>query len=224
MVGRQAGHQRDHRVASWCRYAGPDQRRHLRRRRYRGRVFGHAQPARRLRPHRHPVGRYRAADLRRAGTDGRAAGAPCAVAVHPAGAIARNAAVPVANSRLNPAAEDALAAAEGAGEAGQFRVANPDAARAAFENRPLTVRIGYQSPNARLAATVGAIAKACAAAGITVTDAAAESVGPQALRDNRSTCCSPAPAARRQRFDRLPGDGRLRAAHRQRQQPVRLRQ
>ena len=34
------------------------------------------------------------------------------------------------------------------------------------------MRIGYQRPNARLAATVGAIAKSCAAAGITVQDAA----------------------------------------------------
>ena len=34
------------------------------------------------------------------------------------------------------------------------------------------MRIGYQTPNARLAATVGAIAKACAPAGITVQDVA----------------------------------------------------
>ena len=71
------------------------------------------------------------------------------------------------------------AAAEGAVEAGQFVVANPDAARAALNNQPMTVRIGYQSPNARLAATVGAIAKACAPAGITVQDAASDAVGPQ---------------------------------------------
>ncbi len=63
--------------------------------------------------------------------------------------------------------------------------ANPDAARAAINGQPLTVRIGYQSPNARLAATVGTIAKSCAAAGITVQDAADETVGPQALRDNK---------------------------------------
>ena len=47
------------------------------------------------------------------------------------------------------------------------------------------MRIGYQSPNARLAATVGAIAKSCAPAGITVQDAASDSVGPQSLRDNK---------------------------------------
>ena len=69
-------------------------------------------------------------------------------------------------------------------EAGQFTVANPDAARAAINNQPLTVRIGYQSPNARLAATVGAIAKACAPAGITVQDAASETTGPLSLRNN----------------------------------------
>ena len=99
--------------------------------------------------------------------------------------IARNAEVPIANSRLNPAAEDSITAAESPPEADQFNVANPDAARAAINGQPLTVRIGYQSPNARLAATVGTIAKSCAAAGITVQDAAADSVGPQALRDNK---------------------------------------
>jgi peptide/nickel transport system substrate-binding protein len=99
--------------------------------------------------------------------------------------IAKNATVPIANARLNPATEDAYGAAEGAVEAGQFAVPNPDAARGAINNQPMTVRIGYQSPNARLAATVGAIAKACAPAGITVQDAASDSVGPLSLRDNK---------------------------------------
>jgi peptide/nickel transport system substrate-binding protein len=103
----------------------------------------------------------------------------------PRDVIARNAAVPIANARLNPATEDAFGAAEGAVEAGQFVVANPDAARAAINNQPVTVRIGYQSPNARLAATVGAIAKACAPAGIIVQDAASGTVGPVSLRDNK---------------------------------------
>ncbi|HEX9833510.1 MAG TPA: hypothetical protein VGA66_10580, partial [Mycobacterium sp.] len=67
----------------------------------------------------------------------------------------------------------------------QFSIANPDAARAAINGRPLTVRIGYQSPNARLAATVGAIAKACAPAGITVQDVATDETGPLTLRDNK---------------------------------------
>ena len=58
-------------------------------------------------------------------------------------------------------------------------------ARAAINGQPLTVRIGYQSPNARLAATVGTIAKSCAAAGITVQDDASDSTGPQSLRDNQ---------------------------------------
>jgi peptide/nickel transport system substrate-binding protein len=98
--------------------------------------------------------------------------------------IAKNAQVPIANARLNPATEDAFGAAEGAVEAGQFTVANPDAARAAINGQPLTVRIGYQSPNARLAATVGAIAKSCAPAGITVQDAASETTGPLTLRNS----------------------------------------
>jgi len=103
----------------------------------------------------------------------------------PRDVIALNAETPIADSRLNAAAEDSITAAESSPEAGQFDTANPDAARAAINGQPLTVRIGYQSPNARLAATVGAIAKSCAAAGITVQDAADESVGPQALRDNQ---------------------------------------
>src|SRR3954453_7018624 len=103
----------------------------------------------------------------------------------PRDVIAKNAAVPIANARLNPASEDAYGTAEGAVQAGQFVVANRDAARAAINNQPLTVRIVYQSPNARLAATVGAIAKACAAAGITVQDAASGTVGPVSLRDNK---------------------------------------
>ncbi len=103
----------------------------------------------------------------------------------PRDVIAKNATVPIANARLNPATEDAFGAAEGAVEAGQFVIANPDAARAAINNQPMTVRIGYQSPNARLAATVGAIAKSCAPAGITVQDAASDTVGPLSLRDNK---------------------------------------
>ena len=99
--------------------------------------------------------------------------------------IARNAGVPIANTRLNPVTEDAYSAAEGAVEAGRFSLANPDAARAAINGRPLTVRIGYQSPNARLASIVGAIAKACAPAGITVQDVATNDTGPLTLRDNK---------------------------------------
>src|SRR6478752_5558326 len=103
----------------------------------------------------------------------------------PRDVIAKNAAVPIANARLNPASEDAYGTAEGAVQAGQFVVANRDAARTAIKNQPLTVRIGYQSPNARLAATVGAIAKACAPAGITVRDAASDTIDPLSLRDNK---------------------------------------
>lgn len=102
----------------------------------------------------------------------------------PRDVIARNAATPIINSRLSPVTDDAFSAAENVGEAAQFGVANPDAARAALNNKPLTVRIGYQTPNARLAATVGAIAKSCAAAGITVQDAGSATAGPVALRNN----------------------------------------
>ena len=97
--------------------------------------------------------------------------------------IAGNAEVPISDARLNPVADSALSQAEVVAEGGQFAVSNPDAARTALGNKPLTVRIGYQAPNARLAAAVGAIAAACAPAGITVVDAAAEGIGPQALRN-----------------------------------------
>ncbi|KMO69730.1 Periplasmic oligopeptide-binding protein precursor [Mycolicibacterium chubuense] len=102
----------------------------------------------------------------------------------PRDVIARNASVPPANSRLNSAAEDAYSGAEATPQVNEFAVANPDASRAALGNQPLTVRIGYQTPNARLAATVGAIAKSCAPAGITVQDVAGENTGPLSLRNN----------------------------------------
>ncbi len=101
----------------------------------------------------------------------------------PRDVIARNAEVPIANTRLNPVTEDAVGNSEAVGAEG-FVVSNPGAAREALGNQPLAVRIGYQTPNARLAATVGAIAKSCAPAGITVTDAGSESTGPLTLRDN----------------------------------------
>jgi peptide/nickel transport system substrate-binding protein len=103
----------------------------------------------------------------------------------PRDTIARDAGVPVANSRLSPAAEDAVAQADGAAEAGQFNSANPDAARDALGGAPLAVRIGYRGPNARLAATVGSIAKSCAPAGITVSNVTLDTSGPQALRDGK---------------------------------------
>ena len=103
----------------------------------------------------------------------------------PRDAIARDAGVAIANSRLNPATEDAVAQADGAAEAGQFNKADPAAARAALNGAPMTVRIGHQGPNARLAATVGTIAKSCAPAGITVSGVTVDSSGPQALRDGK---------------------------------------
>jgi len=103
----------------------------------------------------------------------------------PRDAIARDAGVAIANSRLNPATEDAVAQADGAAEAGQFSKADPAAAREALKGAPMTVRIGYQGPNARLAATVGTVAKSCAPAGITVSGVTVDSSGPQALRDGK---------------------------------------
>ena len=103
----------------------------------------------------------------------------------PRDAIARDAGVAIANSRLNPATEDAVAQADGAAEVGQFSKADPAAAREALKGAPMTVRIGYQGPNARLAATVGTIAKSCAPAGITVSGVTVDSSGPQALRDGK---------------------------------------
>jgi peptide/nickel transport system substrate-binding protein len=101
----------------------------------------------------------------------------------PRDVIARNAEVPIANTRLNPVTEEAVGGAEAVGAEG-FVASNPDAARDALGNQPLAVRIGYQTPNARLAATVGAISKSCAPAGIAVQDTSSETTGPLALRNN----------------------------------------
>ncbi|MEB3984420.1 ABC transporter substrate-binding protein [Mycobacterium sp. 663a-19] len=103
----------------------------------------------------------------------------------PRDTIARDAGVPIANSRLNPATEDAIAAADGAAEAAPFGKADPAAARNALGGAPLSVRIGYQGPNARLAVTVGEITKSCAAAGITVVNPTLDAPGPQALKDGK---------------------------------------
>src|ERR1700739_11813 len=103
----------------------------------------------------------------------------------PRDAIAHDAGVPIANSRLDPATQDAVAAGDGAAEAGPFGKADPAAARDALGGAPQPVRIGYQGPNARLAVTVGVITKSCAAAGITVTNVALNSSGPQALKDGK---------------------------------------
>ncbi|ORB86639.1 hypothetical protein B1987_25930 [Mycobacterium kansasii] len=103
----------------------------------------------------------------------------------PRDAIARDAGVAIANSRLSPATEDAVAEADGAAEAGPFTKGDAAAARDALGGAPLTVRIGYRGPNARLAAVVGAIAKSCAPAGITVADVTLDTSGPQALRDGK---------------------------------------
>ena len=103
----------------------------------------------------------------------------------PRDAIARDVGVQISNARLNPANDDALGAAENAAANNQYVAANADAARAALNNTPLTVRIGYQAPNARLNAVVASIAKACAPAGITVQDVSSETTGPQTIKANQ---------------------------------------
>ncbi|HEX5255197.1 MAG TPA: ABC transporter substrate-binding protein [Mycobacterium sp.] len=103
----------------------------------------------------------------------------------PRDSLAKDAGTPIANSRLDPATDDAVSAGDGAAEAGPFSKADPVAARSALGGAPLTVRIGYQGPNARLAVNVGVITKACAAAGITVAGVILDGPGPQALRDGK---------------------------------------
>ncbi|MGZ4511902.1 MAG: ABC transporter substrate-binding protein [Mycobacterium sp.] len=103
----------------------------------------------------------------------------------PRDTLARDAGVPIANSRLNPATDDPVTAGDGAAEAGQFGKADLGAAREALGGAPMTVRIGYQGPNARLAVNVGVITKSCAAAGITVANVALVTSGPQALKDGK---------------------------------------
>jgi len=103
----------------------------------------------------------------------------------PRDVIAANAGQPIANARLNPVIDDAYSLLEAGPLSDQYNVANPDAARAALEGQPLSVRIGYRAPNPRLAATIAAITRSCAAAGITVVDASSDGVGPQSLRDGQ---------------------------------------
>jgi peptide/nickel transport system substrate-binding protein len=103
----------------------------------------------------------------------------------PRDVIARDAQTPISNARLHTTVDDAIGQAENVPEAGRFIKADPVAARAELKNKPLPVRIGYRGPNARLAAIVGAIAKACGPAGIAVSDVTSDSVGPQALKDGK---------------------------------------
>ncbi|OBJ57719.1 ABC transporter substrate-binding protein [Mycobacterium colombiense] len=103
----------------------------------------------------------------------------------PRDSLAKDAGTPIANSRLDPATDDAVSAADGAADAEPFGKADPVAARKALGGAPLTVRIGYQGPNARLAVNVGVITKACAAAGVSVAGVILDGPGPQALRDGK---------------------------------------
>ena len=103
----------------------------------------------------------------------------------PRDSLAKDAGTPIANSRLDPATDDACRPAKGPPRPARSVKADPVAARKALGGTPLTVRIGYQGPNARLAVNVGVITKACAAAGITVSGVILDGSGPQALRDGK---------------------------------------
>ncbi len=103
----------------------------------------------------------------------------------PRDVIARDAQSPITNARLHTTVDDAIGQAENIPEAARFIKADPVAARTELKNKPLPVRMGYRGPNARLAAIVGAIAKACGPAGITVSDVTSDSLGPQALKDGK---------------------------------------
>jgi len=104
----------------------------------------------------------------------------------PRDTIAHDAGVPIANSRLNPATDDAVTASDGAKEAAQFSRADPGAARDALgDAAPVTVRIGYHGPNARLAVTVGVITKSCSGAGFSIANVPLDDSGPQALKDGK---------------------------------------
>ncbi|MBV8785662.1 MAG: hypothetical protein JOZ00_03130, partial [Mycobacterium sp.] len=103
----------------------------------------------------------------------------------PRDSLAHDAGAAIANSRLDPATDDAVTANDGAADAAPFAKADPGAARDALGGAPLTVRIGYQGPNARLAVNVGVITKSCAAAGITVVNVSLDTSGPQALKDGK---------------------------------------
>nr|AAA17087.1 dciAE [Mycobacterium leprae] len=189
LVGSQGDHQADHSTATGSRHPGPSQQPQRRRRRCRGRVVGIAGHSGQLRAHRLAVGGHRAADLCAAGAAGCGCRPRALALCTPRDVVARDAGLSIANSRLSPATEDAIAAADGAREAGQFSKADPAAAHDALSGETLPVRIGYQGPNARLAATVGTIAKACAVAGISVSsvtlDSSTDPSGPQALRDGK---------------------------------------
>ncbi|WP_418002130.1 ABC transporter substrate-binding protein [Mycobacterium sp. PDNC021] len=102
----------------------------------------------------------------------------------PRDAIAAAVGVPISNARLNTASDDSLAVAENVDASGQFAAADVDGARAAINGQPLTVRMGYRGPDARLASVVAAITKSCAAAGITVQEVASPTTGAQSLRAN----------------------------------------
>lgn len=101
----------------------------------------------------------------------------------PRDVIAGDAGVPIINTRLFTAIDDAYDDTENTGEAGPFAASDPDAARAELDAKPLSVRIGYREFDARLAAIVETITRACEPAGIEVVGA--PGTGPQALSDGQ---------------------------------------
>ncbi len=174
--------------------------RERRRGRRRGRVVGIAGHPGQLPAHRFAVGRHRAADLRAAGAaradSERAARSRCA---RRATRSRVTPGCPIANSRLSPAAEDAVAQADGAAEAGQFSTADPDGGprRAAAARRWRCGSVtrgptrGWRPPSGRSPSPAPA-------AGITVpayAGAAQDRRGRRRCGTARSTCCWPAPAA-----------------------------
>ena len=137
--------------------------------------------------------------------------------------IARNAAVPIANARLNPATEDALSPAEVTVEAGQFTAANPER-RPRRDQQPAAAGAHRISEPERPAGRdgrhdrQGLCARRHHRAGQGFGDRRPTVVAQQ--RDRRAD--RQHRRRRRQRVHRRVGDGRLRPAHRQRQQPVGL--
>ena len=164
--GAKPDHQADHRVAAGRRHPGPGQRQE----RYDVVDVAAGSSGTLTTPDNYdrtdaPSARHRAADLRAAGpAGGRRRRAARSRLCTPRDVIAKNAAAPIANARLQPGDRGCVSAGRGRRRGRpvhQSPTPTPRAPRSA--DKPLTVRIGYQSPNARLAATVGAIAKACAA-------------------------------------------------------------
>ena len=141
----------------------------------------------------------------------------------PRDVIARNAEVPIANTRLNPVTEEAV----GSGESGRGRTVHrrqPRRGRARRSgNQPLAVRIGYQTPERAAGRDRRRDRQVLRARGHRRAGRRLGDHGPAVVAQQRDRRAAGQHRRRhRQRVDRLVGDGRLRPAHRQRQQPVGL--